>query len=105
MSAPEHLVVAVTAPLRLELRTGRVSGAITVGGRVFYDIGLGDWIGFYDWLRAGNGEIVGVRSWLEGPELKRVLEALLTKESCNWVNARGTNFLFLVQELRSVEIM
>jgi len=29
----------------------------------YEDVGLGDWTGFYDWLRRGDGEVVGVRYW------------------------------------------
>ena len=35
---------------------------------MFRDTGSGDWLGFYDWLRAGTGEVVGVRLWVDEPD-------------------------------------
>ena len=36
---------------------------IELDGERFQDTGLGDWIGFYDWLRPQAGEVIGVRLW------------------------------------------
>jgi hypothetical protein len=32
---------------------------------LFRDSGLGDWLGFYDWLRTRSGEVIGVRLWVD----------------------------------------
>lgn len=30
----------------------------------YHDVGLGEWTGFYDWLRDSDGGLLGVRYWL-----------------------------------------
>ncbi len=36
---------------------------IQFGEDLFQDAGLGEWAGFYDWLRVDSDKIVGVRFW------------------------------------------
>jgi demethylmenaquinone methyltransferase/2-methoxy-6-polyprenyl-1,4-benzoquinol methylase len=36
---------------------------LQIDGEAFEDAGLGDFIGFYDWLRTADGEVIGVRLW------------------------------------------
>jgi hypothetical protein len=38
---------------------------IALDGVRFEDSGLGDWLGFYDWLRTSGGDILGVRLWID----------------------------------------
>ena len=38
---------------------------IELNGLRFEDSGLGDWLGFYDWLRTTSGNVIGVRLWLD----------------------------------------
>ncbi len=40
---------------------------LTMGTCRFVDAGLGDWLGFYDWLRSSDGAVIGVRLWLDEP--------------------------------------
>lgn len=37
--------------------------AFEVGETKYTDVGLGDWTGFYDWLRSSEGVLLGVRYW------------------------------------------
>ena len=38
-------------------------------GQKFKDSGLGDWQGFYDWLRTSSGKVIGVQQWLDEPHV------------------------------------
>jgi hypothetical protein len=38
-----------------------------LAGRTYVDSGIGDWIGFFDWLRDSSGLIIGVRQWVDEP--------------------------------------
>lgn len=38
---------------------------LALGEDLFRDSGLGDWLGFYDWLRTRSGEVIGVRLWID----------------------------------------
>jgi hypothetical protein len=51
--APEHPVVFADA----------VGDAFQHAGRYYRDAGLGDFTGFYDWLRDAGGGVIGVRYW------------------------------------------
>jgi hypothetical protein len=35
--------------------------AFRLEGTVYQDVGLGEWTGFYDWMRQSNGDLIGVR--------------------------------------------
>jgi len=51
----------------------------TLNGKKFHDTRLGEWTGFYDWLRDSNGGLLGVRYWLsEGTELLEEHARVLT---------------------------
>lgn len=58
-------LVAVFQP-RLVLAKGLTwpQRAFVVKGKEYRDVGLGEWTGFYDWLRAADGSLLGVRYWL-----------------------------------------
>ncbi len=58
-------LVAVLQP-RLVLAKGLTwpQRAFVVHGKEYRDVGLGEWTGFYDWLRAADGSLLGVRYWL-----------------------------------------
>jgi hypothetical protein len=59
-------VVALLRP-RLTLAKGLTwpQKAFVVNGKEYRDVGLGEWTGFYDWLRGSNGNLLGVRYWLD----------------------------------------
>ena len=42
---------------------------------MFRDCGLGDWLGFYDWLRTTAGEVIGVQLWVDEPRAIGLLQA------------------------------
>jgi hypothetical protein len=42
---------------------------ILLEGKVFVDVGAGDWMGFYDWLRTSEGLVIGVRQYLDNPSV------------------------------------
>ena len=64
MKIHESLLVVLSEPLSIFPLEGSVGQTIAIGGKRFKDSGLGDWVGFYDWLRTMSGVIVGVRTWL-----------------------------------------
>jgi hypothetical protein len=41
---------------------------IQLDGTIFRDSGAGDWLGFYDWLRASDNSVIGVRQFIN-PEI------------------------------------
>ena len=59
-------LVALLQP-RLTLAKGLTwpQRAFVVSGKEYRDAGFGEWTGFYDWLRASDGTLLGVRYWLD----------------------------------------
>lgn len=59
-------LVALLQP-RLTLAKGLTwpQKAFVVNGKEYRDAGFGEWTGFYDWLRAPDGALLGVRYWLD----------------------------------------
>lgn len=57
----EHLVAALNSTLTLALLETAPPSDFHIGGVHFRDSGLGDFTGFYDWLRDLRGMPVGVR--------------------------------------------
>src|SRR5947207_1211833 len=56
------LFVSIRSSPQVVRASGNVT-EITCEGQKFEDSGLGDWTGFYDWLRNESGLIIGVRFW------------------------------------------
>ncbi len=52
-------------------RVMKLSAAEAVGPSIrlaeadYLDSGAGDWLGFYDWLRNPQGEVIGVQQWID----------------------------------------
>lgn len=42
-----------------------VASKVQINGEELVDAGLGDWLGFYDWLRDAPKSIIGIRLWLD----------------------------------------
>ena len=42
-----------------------VERKVQIEGETLIDAGLGDWLGFYDWLRDTRKSVIGVRLWLD----------------------------------------
>lgn len=42
-----------------------VAPSIRLAEADYLDSGVGDWIGFYDWLRDPRGEVIGVQQWVD----------------------------------------
>ncbi|WP_143029305.1 hypothetical protein [Rhodoferax sp. OV413] len=42
-----------------------VAPSIRLGEADYLDSGAGDWLGFYDWLRNHQGEVIGVQQWVD----------------------------------------
>lgn len=57
------LLVLLRATPALSMADRWPLGGFRVGGTTYVDVGLGDWTGFYDWLRRSDGAVVGVRYW------------------------------------------
>lgn len=54
-------LIVVLAPERPVVFVAAVGDAFEHAGRCYRDAGLGDFTGFYDWLRAVDGGVIGVR--------------------------------------------
>jgi hypothetical protein len=51
--------------------------SIEMGGTTFRDSGAGDWLGFYDWLRTSDNEVIGVRQYVDpDPKVDQILLSL-----------------------------
>jgi len=45
-----------------------------MAGTTFRDSGAGDWLGFYDWLRTSDNEVIGVRQYVDpDPKVDQIL--------------------------------
>ncbi|MCE4556273.1 hypothetical protein [Pelomonas cellulosilytica] len=69
---PGSVVVVVISPDQrpqlVELsEEDQVATTLLLGGVAFTDTGTGDWQGFYDWLRNQEGQVLGVRQWVDDP--------------------------------------
>ena len=42
-----------------------VAPSIRLAEADYLDSGAGDWLGFYDWLRNPQGEVIGVQQWID----------------------------------------
>ena len=83
MTATKSLVVVLTEPPTLHVLSTEIGDTVALAGRHFVDSGLGDWIGFYDWLRTREGKLLGVRTWLDElgtQDLRRTLAGNLAVE-------------------------
>ena len=60
------LLSAREMPQLVELsEEDRTASNIELRGKAFADTGAGDWLGFYDWLRNSEGQIIGVRQYID----------------------------------------
>lgn len=57
------LVIAFGPRLRYQLLSSLPSSDVRLGGISYRALELGDWTGFYDWLRRRDGVVIGVRYW------------------------------------------
>lgn len=69
---PSELVAVIlspdTMPKVVEIAEADIEAqTVLLDGRKFTDTGGGDWIGFFDWLRNSNGQIIGVQQWVDEP--------------------------------------
>jgi hypothetical protein len=62
-----YLLVVLTpeAPPKVNSIEEVPESTIQVDGLNLNDAGLGDWLGFYDWLRNKSKTVIGVRIWLD----------------------------------------
>lgn len=42
-----------------------VAPSIRLAETDYFDSGVGDWLGFYAWLRDPQGEVIGVQQWID----------------------------------------
>ena len=42
-----------------------VAPSVRLAEADYLDSGAGDWLGFYDWLRNSQGEVIGVQQWVD----------------------------------------
>ena len=66
-STADYLLVVLTqeAPPKVRSIDEVPTSTAQVDGQSLSDSGLGDWFGFYDWLRDGSKRVIGVRLWLD----------------------------------------
>jgi hypothetical protein len=71
-----------------------IEGAsIESAGTIFRDSGAGDWLGFYDWLRTSDNEVIGVRQYVDpDPMVDQILLELVRDD------------VVVDRKMRSVEI-
>lgn len=63
------LIVVLKSNLTLAESPAWPLKGFALDGKEYRDAALGEWTGFYDWLRNPNGVLLGVRYWLnEGTE-------------------------------------
>ena len=70
VSETSNVVAAVLAanelPHLIELSQEECAAStIQLAGKAFADVGAGNWLGFYDWLRNSAGEVIGVRQYVD----------------------------------------
>jgi hypothetical protein len=58
------LLVILRPKLTLAKSPGWPLKGFALNGKEYRDAALGEWTGFYDWLRAADGTLLGVRYWL-----------------------------------------
>jgi hypothetical protein len=64
------LIVVLKSNLTLAESPGWPVQRFALNGKEYRDAQLGEWTGFYDWLRDPNGDLLGVRYWVdEGTEV------------------------------------
>lgn len=65
----EFLAIVLTAhdePRVIKLTAAEVvAPSIRLAEADYLDSGAGDWLGFYDWLRNYQGEVIGVQQWVD----------------------------------------
>lgn len=66
-NATVAVVVSISEQPRIHIICGALGPEVVLDEEVFQDAGLGDWLGFYDWLRTKSGEVIGVRLWIDEP--------------------------------------
>ena len=60
-NSDQCLIVVLGGEVGLLLARECPEGAFTINNSVFKDLGYGDFLGFYDWLRNARQRIIGVR--------------------------------------------
>jgi hypothetical protein len=55
------LITVLAKALTCWVTNGAISEEICVNSVEYRDVGRGDWTGFYDFLRTGEGAIIGIR--------------------------------------------
>ncbi len=70
VDASTKFLAVVVSPQRLpnvvELSDSEVvAPSVRIVETSFADSGAGDWLGFYDWLRSPQGNVIGVRQWID----------------------------------------
>jgi hypothetical protein len=66
------VILSGSSPPMIQGIADSIGTQLYLDDEVFLDLGKGDWLGFYDWLRPAPGQIAGVRIWLD-KELPRPL--------------------------------
>ena len=95
-----RLFIRLRSPPRFAYFPASVSPLATSEGE-FRDLGLGGWTGFYDWLRAASGRLVGLRFWpFEQAEF--LLKEIPISETL-LVASRGAILVFFGDETRFVD--
>jgi len=64
--SPQPFVLVIldkAAPPQVRFLAEVHERSIEIDGERFLDAGLGDWIGFYDWLRTEPRAVIGVTLW------------------------------------------
>jgi hypothetical protein len=67
-----------------------------LGGKNYKDVGLGEFTGFYDWLRSSDGRLLGVRYWPQEDNVA-LFEAMAQKSFAKVSEAGALDIRFVEQ--------
>ena len=82
------LAVIVRPQLALAMGIEWPIVGLLVGDVAYSDVGLGEWTGFYDWLRRADGVLLGVRYWPAEPNESLFRDA--ASASYGTIGSRGS---------------
>jgi hypothetical protein len=91
VAATIAIAISGSEPPRVYAIPGGLGPELLLGEEVFRDSLLGDWLGFYDWLRTSSGEVIGVRLWVDSP-----IERLRAAGKCAGVVAAEDCFPLMI---------
>jgi hypothetical protein len=78
--ADRVLLVILGEGVTLKVAERLPASTVQIGEDQFHSPAASEWIGFYDWLRTADDELIGVRQWID-EEFSQVCEGLVRFDS------------------------